>query len=67
MIKKTEISKLTTPKVMDAKQSYSNKGTVSLKKAQKVSVNTKATPGIGSGQSRGVGIAETGKKFSGVY
>ena len=49
------------------KQSYSNKGSVPLKKSQKVSVNTNPHPGMGKGKVRGAGIAESGTKFSGVY
>ena len=49
------------------KQSYSNKGSVSLRKSQKVSVNTNPQPGMGKGKVRGAGIAESGTKFSGVY
>jgi hypothetical protein len=48
-------------------QSYSNKGSVPLKKLEKVSVNTKPQPGMGKGKVRGAGIAEFGTKFSGVY
>ena len=47
------------------KQSYSNKGSVPLRKSQKVSVNPQ--PGMGKGKVRGAGIAESGTKFSGVY
>jgi hypothetical protein len=49
------------------KQSYSNKGSVPLKKSQKVSVNTNPEPGMGKGKVRGAGKAEFGTKFSGVY
>ncbi len=48
-------------------QSYSNKGSVPLKQAKKVSVSTKPQPGMGKGKVRGAGIAESGTKFSGVY
>ncbi len=48
-------------------QSYSNKGSVPLKQAKKVSVSTKPQPGMGKGKARGVGIATSGTKFSGVY
>tara|TARA_R100001480_G_scaffold145808_2_gene144148 strand:+ start:130 stop:297 length:168 start_codon:yes stop_codon:yes gene_type:complete len=54
-------------KIMKEKQSYSNKGNVPLKVTKKVSVNTKPQPGMGKGKARGVGIAESGTKFSGVY
>ena len=56
-------------KIMSAqnKQSYSNKGSVPLKKSQKVSVNTNPEPGMGKGKVRGAGKAEFGTKFSGVY
>jgi len=49
------------------RQSYSNKGSVPLKKTEKVSVNTSPQPGMGKGKVRGAGIAESGTKFSGVY
>ena len=48
------------------KLTYQGKGTVKTKDAKSVTVNTKATPGMGKGKARGVGIAEFGTKFSGV-
>ena len=67
MIKRTNINKLSSPKVMKNKQSYSNKGSVSYAQKKKFSANTTPKPGMGKGKSRGVGIAESGTKFSGVY
>jgi|TARA_E500000318_G_scaffold110621_1_gene126626 hypothetical protein len=67
MIKRTDISKLSNPKVMKNKNSYSNKGSVSYAKKQTFSSDTTPKPGMGKGKSRGVGIAESGTKFSGVY
>ena len=52
---------------MKQKQSYSNKGSVPLRQSKSVAVNTKPQPGMGKGKARGVGIAEYGKKFSGIY
>ena len=68
MIKRTDISQQKTPKVHKNKNSYSNKGTVSLKtKAGTFPKNTKAKPGMGKGKCRGMGAAEFGGKFSGSY
>jgi hypothetical protein len=68
MIKRTDISQQKTPKVLKNKNSYSNKGSVSLKtKAGTFSGSTKATPGMGKGKARGMGAAEFGGKFSGIY
>jgi hypothetical protein len=52
---------------MKNKQSYSNKGSVSYAQKKKFSADTTPKPGMGKGKSRGVGIAESGTKFSGVY
>ena len=53
---------------MKNKNPYSNKGSVSLKTNQGTfDTNTKPKPGMGKGKSRGMGIAEFGGKFSGVY
>ena len=68
MIKRTEVNQQKTPKVLKNKNSYSNKGNVSLKtKAGTFSKNTKAKPGMGKGKARGIGAAEFGGKFSGIY
>tara|TARA_R100000541_G_scaffold6893_4_gene14481 strand:+ start:791 stop:997 length:207 start_codon:yes stop_codon:yes gene_type:complete len=68
MYKRTDISQQKTPKVLKNKNSYSNKGTASLKtKAGTFSTSTKATPGTGKGKARGMGAAEFGGKFSGIY
>jgi|TARA_R100001440_G_scaffold1784_2_gene5589 hypothetical protein len=68
MIKRTDISQQKTPKVHNNKNSYSNKGSVSLKtKAGTFSKNTKPQPGMGKGKCRGMGAAEFGGKFSGIY
>lgn len=49
------------------KQSYSNKGSVDYGKTESVSVSNKAKPGMGKGKARGMGDAEFGGKFSGIY
>ena len=68
MIKRTDISQQKTPKVLKNKNSYSNKGSASTKtKAGTFSANTKAKPGMGKGKCRGMGAAEFGGKFSGIY
>ena len=67
MIKRTEVKDQKTPTVLYGKQSYSNKGNVVTKKSKSFSTNTKATPGMGKGKARGMGAAEFGGKFSGVY
>ena len=68
MIKRTEVNQQKTPTVMKNKNSYSNKGSVPLKnKAGTFDTNTTPKPGMGKGKSRGMGIAEYGGKFSGVY
>jgi len=67
MIKRTEVSKLLNPKVHNNKNSYSNKGSVSYAKVEKFDASVDPKPGMGKGKSRGVGIAESGTKFSGVY
>ena len=48
-------------------RSYSNKGTLVTRKAKSFSADTKPTPGMGKGKARGMGAAEYGGKFSGVY
>ena len=67
MIKRTKVSEQKTPKVLNGKQSYSNKGNVATRKSKSFSTSTKATPGGGKGKARGMGAAEYGGKFSGVY
>tara|TARA_R100000781_G_C4080022_1_gene127373 strand:+ start:1128 stop:1334 length:207 start_codon:yes stop_codon:yes gene_type:complete len=68
MYKRTDISQQKTPKVIKNKNSYGNKGSVSLKtKAGTFSKNTKPNPGMGKGKCRGMGAAEFGGKFSGIY
>jgi hypothetical protein len=67
MIKRTEVKEQKTPKVLNGKQSYSNKGTLVTRKAKPCSVSTKPKPGMGKGKARGMGAAEYGGKFSGVY
>ena len=68
MIKRTEINQQKTPTVMKNKNPYSNKGSVSLKTNQGTfDTNVKPKPGMGKGKARGMGIAEVGGKFSGVY
>tara|TARA_R100000773_G_scaffold41322_1_gene37786 strand:- start:484 stop:690 length:207 start_codon:yes stop_codon:yes gene_type:complete len=68
MIKRTEINQQKTPKVLKNKNGYSNKGSVSLKtNAGTFKANTKPQPGMGKGKAKGMGIAEFGGKFSGVY
>jgi|TARA_R100000664_G_scaffold23169_1_gene32749 hypothetical protein len=67
MIKRTEIKDQKTPKVLDGKQSYSNKGELVTKKAESFDANTTPKPGMGKGKARGMGAAEYGGKFSGVY
>jgi|TARA_R100000995_G_C3447632_1_gene106479 hypothetical protein len=67
MIKSTKVSDQKTPKTLDGKQSYSNKGNVAVRKSKSFAASTKATPGMGKGKARGMGAAEFGGKFSGVY
>jgi hypothetical protein len=67
MIKRTEIKDQKTPTVLNGKQSYSNKGNLVTKKAKSFDANTTPKPGMGKGKSKGVGIAEYGTKFSGIY
>jgi hypothetical protein len=52
---------------MDNKNGYSNKGSVPYAKKESFDANVNPKPGMGKGKSRGVGIAESGTKFSGVY
>ena len=67
MIKKTDIKNLSTPKVLK-KQSYSNKGSVTFKsESGTFSADASPKPGMGKGKARGMGAAEFGGKFSGVY
>tara|TARA_R100001244_G_scaffold21190_1_gene22647 strand:+ start:7068 stop:7271 length:204 start_codon:yes stop_codon:yes gene_type:complete len=67
MIKRIKVSNQKTPKTLNGKQSYSNKGNVATRKSKSFAVSTKATPGMGKGKARGLGAAEFGGKFSGVY
>jgi|TARA_R110000796_G_scaffold55770_2_gene129576 hypothetical protein len=68
MIKRTEISQQKTPTVTKNKTSYSNKGSVPLKTdAGTFDANTTPKPGMGKGKARGMGAAEYGGKFSGIY
>ena len=55
-------------KVTKNKLSYSNKGTVPSKTdAGTFDANTSPKPGMGKGKARGMGAAEFGGKFSGIY
>ena len=67
MINRVKVSEQKTPKTLDGKQSYSNKGNVVTRKSKSFSASTKATPGMGKGKARGMGAAEYGGKFSGIY
>tara|TARA_B100000780_G_C20908937_1_gene361861 strand:- start:191 stop:397 length:207 start_codon:yes stop_codon:yes gene_type:complete len=68
MYKRTDISQQKTPKVLKNKNSYSNKGNASLKtNAGTFSTSTTPKPGMGKGKCRGMGAAEFGGKFSGIY
>ena len=67
MIKRTEVNQQKTPTVLDGKQSYSNKGTLQTKKAESFDANTTPKPGMGKAKARGMGAAEFGGKFSGIY
>ena len=67
MIKRIKVSNQKTPKTLNGKQSYSNKGNVATRKSKSFAVSTKAAPGMGKGKARGLGAAEFGGKFSGVY
>jgi hypothetical protein len=67
MIKVTKVNEQKTPKVLDGKQSYSNKGTLQTKKAKSFDASTRPKPGMGKGKARGLGAAEFGGKFSGIY
>ena len=66
MIKRTEACKMKTPSI-SKKQSYSNKGDVKFNDNKKVSVSVTPKPGMGKGKARGMGAAEFGGKFSGIY
>ena len=68
MIKRTEINQQKTPTALNNKNSYSNKGNVSLKTDAGIfDANTTPKPGMGKGKARGMGAAEFGGKFSGIY
>tara|TARA_R110000850_G_scaffold149932_4_gene272408 strand:+ start:177 stop:482 length:306 start_codon:yes stop_codon:yes gene_type:complete len=68
MIKRTEISQQKTPTVTKNKASYSNKGLAPLKTdAGTFDASTTPKPGMGKGKCRGMGAAEFGGKFSGIY
>jgi hypothetical protein len=68
MIKRTEISQQKTPTVTKNKASYSNKGLAPLKTdAGTFKADASPKPGMGKGKSRGMGAAEFGGKFSGIY
>ena len=68
MIKRTEISQQKTPKVLKNKNRSSNTGSASLKSNQGTfDTYTPPKPGMGKGKARGMGIAEFGGKFSGIY
>jgi len=68
MIKRTDIKQQKTPTVMKNKNPYSNKGSVPLKTdAGTFVADTKPKPGMGKGKSRGMGAAEFGGKFPGIY
>ena len=66
MIKRTEIKNLKTPNVVK-KQPYSNKGSVAFNDSSSFDTNATPKPGMGKGKSRGMGEAEFGGKFSGIY
>jgi len=66
MIKRTEIKNLETPKILK-KQPYSNKGNVDFNDMKNVNADASPKPGIGKGKARGMGEAEFGGKFSGIY
>lgn len=68
MIKKTNIKNLSEPKIKKGKQDYGNKGSVSFKTEEGTfSADTNPKPGMGKGKARGMGAAEFGGKFSGIY
>ena len=68
MIKRTDVSQQKTPKVMKNKCSYGKKGSVPLKTdAGTFSTSVSPKPGMGKGKARGMGAAEFGGKFSGIY
>jgi hypothetical protein len=68
MIKRTEISQQKTPTVTKNKASYSNKGLAPLKTdAGTFKADASPKPGMGKGKCRGMGAAEYGGKFSGIY
>jgi len=66
MIKRTEIKDLETPKILK-KQPYTNKGNVAFNDMKNVSADATPKPGMGKGKAKGMGEAEFGGKFSGVY
>ncbi len=55
------------PKVLNNKQGYSNKGNLGYSKKESFVADVNPKPGMGKGKSRGMGIAEYGGKFSGIY
>jgi len=67
MIKVIKVNEQKTPKVLDGKQSYSNTGTLQTNKAKSFDASTTPKPGMGKGKARGMGAAEFGGKFSGIY
>jgi hypothetical protein len=55
-------------KVTKNKLSYGNKGSVPSKsKTGTFSADASSKPGMGKGKARGMGAAEFGGKFSGIY
>tara|TARA_R110002020_G_scaffold349776_1_gene563264 strand:+ start:38 stop:220 length:183 start_codon:yes stop_codon:yes gene_type:complete len=56
-------------KITKGKQNYTGKGSVPFKAVSEAPKKTKAssTPGMGKGKSKGMGLAEFGGKFSGIY
>ena len=71
MIKRTDIKQQKTHTVTVNKDSYSNKGSAPLAPlktdAGTFDANTTPKPGMGKGKARGMGAAEFGGKFSGIY
>jgi len=55
-------------KVLKGKQNYTKKGNVAFKAVSKdCKTSVASTPGMGKGKARGMGAAEFGGKFSGIY
>ena len=56
-------------KVSKGKQNYTGKGSVPFKAVSEAPKNLKhsSKPGYGKGKCRGMGAAEFGRKFSGIY